>query len=984
MGEHRLLQLLAELAGGEPAPRVTLLVADWCARTGPGDLVTTLGVETVSHAPDWPGWFVAQAPDLVIVHGWVAAHRFREELDHRFPDVPRLVDTSALASLGDPPPLAPLDGDDRGRATTTAIAREADRLLIAGASAVLCASEHEAGSVRELVANVTTTIVRTHAAPPTFSNPRAGRRDVAMLGSFVEGVCSPDEDAVMFVAGEVMPRVRRDADITLHVVGEDASPAIRALTEGVRFHVVRGSVVPVLTTVASVLSVRRFGLGTNAGVFPAIEAGAPVLASAGVASANDLPDALRVDDDPQALAEAIVACVGDDASWTARARATTEWSSGLTVERYRASLGAALAAAGITIDLGAAPAAAEVRVPWAVRRHGRWAPDPAAHVAPSVPMIDLALADQVTTGGVPDPEALLTFPLASPYHEWIRQRDPSPRQRWANEARVAAMPWQPVVSIVISMRDSEPRLLAATIASLRAQVYSRWEACIADDGSTDLETLAALTAAAGDDPRVRLVHVRGDGGAGDSVAAGNGTASAVNGAVERARGEFVGFVPPGVHLEPLALLEIVDLLNRVPELDVVYTDEHEYDPATKQRTNPSLKPSWSPDLLRSGNYLGQLTVFRRALVIDLGGVRADFAGAFEYDLALRATAASDRVGHVAWPLARSDVKRPMPSEAVGVEAGRRALADAVERAGDAAVVEDLDHRGRYRVRYGVVDRPRVGIAIPTRDRHELLAAAIASIRERSTYQNIEITIIDNESRDPETLAYLDRHDGPVLRYDAPFNYARMMNLAIAASDADLLLLLNNDVEVYQPEWIEAMVEHAQRTSVGAVGTRLWFPSGVPQHQGIFVGGIGGAVNADFVEAHYPGNDRHFIAGLGCTVANFAAVTGACLMARPAVLAEVGGFDERLHVAFNDVDLCLKLRARGYDIVCTPFASVVHEESATRGSDHPMDNDDRFRARWRAHDEYEDPYSNPNYDQRRRFALKPTWQEVFVEAQEGAG
>jgi GT2 family glycosyltransferase len=733
-----------------------------------------------------------------------------------------------------------------------------------------------------------------------------------------------------------------------------------------------------LTTVRSVLSVRRFGRGTNAGLFAAVEAGAPVIAGAGVALANDLPDAMRVDEDPQALADAIVACVHDEAAWRARARATTEWSATIGAGRYRDALDAVLGANGLTLG-AAAPVAAGVTVPWAVREHGRWSPDPAAPVASSVPRIDLALADQVTTTGVPDPEALLTFPLASPYHEWIRQRDPSPRQRWANDARMASMPWQPTISIVVPVHDCEPHLLAATIASLRSQVYSRWEACIADDGSTDLDTLAALTAAAGDDARVRLLHARSDAEDDSDGASASNAASVVNTAVGRARGAFVGFVPPGGHLEPLALLEIVDLLNRVPELDVVYTDEHEYDPATGRRTNPSLKPSWSPDLLRSGNYLGQLTVFRRELVLELGGVRADFAAARDYDLALRATAASDRVGHVAWPLYRSDVPRPNAEGAAAArasaEAGRRALVDAVERAGETAVVEDLDHRGRYRVRYGIVDEPRVGIAIPTRDRHDLLAAAITSIRERSTYRNIEITIIDNESRDPEALAYFDRHDGPVLRYDAPFNYARMMNLAIAASDADLLLLLNNDVEVHQPDWIESMVEHAQRSRVGAVGARLWLPSGAPQHQGIFVGGIGGAVNADFVDAYFPGDDRHFIAGLGSAVANFAAVTGACLMARPAVLAEVGGFDERLHVAFNDVDLCLKLRARGYDIVCTPFASVVHEESATRGSDHPMANDDLFRARWRADDDYEDPYSNPNYDQRRRFALNPTWHEV---------
>ena len=445
----------------------------------------------------------------------------------------------------------------------------------------------------------------------------------------------------------------------------------------------------------------------------------------------------------------------------------------------------------------------------------------------------------------------------------------------------------------------------------------------------------------------------------------------MNAALPRVRGEFVAFVPPGGHLEPLALLEVVDLLNRAPELDVLYTDEHEHDAATGRRINPRLKPSWSPDLLHSTNYVGQLAVFRRALVEELGGLREEFAGALHYDLVLRATARTDRVGHVAWPLYRSAAGRVPDPDAVAGD--RRALASAAEDAGTPAAVEDLDRRGAYRVRYVIRDEPSVGIAIPTRDRADLLEAVVSSILERSSYRNVEITIIDNQSTDPATLEYLDRHDGPVLRYDAPFNYARMMNLALAACEADLLLLLNNDVEVYQRDWIESLIEHAQRPSVGAVGARLWFPSGMPQHQGIFVGGGGGAVHADFVGSDFAGSDQHFIRTLGSRVANFSAVTGACLMARPAVLAEVGGFDERLHVAFNDVDLCLKLRARGYDIVCTPFASVVHEESATRGDAHPMENDDWFRARWRADDAFEDPYTNPNYDQHQRFALNPTWE-----------
>lgn len=933
-----------------------MLVADWCAAARSDDMVRMLGVETISHAPDWEEWIADHPVDLLVVHGAVAAHRFGWHLDRAYPGVPRIVDSIALVALGDPTPLAPLSGDDRGHSITLQAARDRDIASLSAATVVSCASAHEATVIGGLT-RAPIKVLRGYVSPPEIAVPGSLRRDVAVAGSFVEGVCSPDEDAALFLASEVMPRVWRDVDATLHVFGEDASPSVRSFGGNVRYHADRDACMPLLQNVRAVVSVRRFGRGATSAPFIAADAGVPLIVGPLVAESFDLPSDLCVADDVDALAGAIRACLLEDSSWTDRARTTRQWADAVNRDQYRAALDELLDTVGIPVPRSTGNPSP---VPWLARSGRRWIAAPEHRSAPSVDRLDLALEDQVTTDGVPDPEALLTFPLESPYHEWVRAREPSPRQRWAHERRAASLPYRPLVSLVLPVRDTAPEDLTITVGSIQAQVYPRWEIIVADDGSSSPSTLAELQELAVRVPRLRLVR----------SASPVGTADVANAAFERARGEYVAVVPPGDHLEPRALLEVVDLLNRAPELDVVYTDEHQHDVTTGRRINPSLKPSWSPDLLRSTNYVGRLAVFRLTLVRRLGGLRSEFAGALDYDLVLRATHATDRIGHVAEPLYRSDAGNVAALE--DVDAGRRALVDAVAKADEAAEVVDIDHQGTFRVRYSITGHPRVSIVIATRDRRDLIEHAIASIRTVSTYENIEIVIIDNQSRDPSTLSYLERHDGPVLRYDAPFNYARMMNLGIAEAHGDLVVLLNNDIEVRQPDWIEAMVEHAQRRSVGAVGVKLEFPSGAVQHQGIFVGGGGGAANLDFAGAIFDGDDEHFIRNIGSMVANFSAVTAACMMARPAVLAEVGGFDERLHVAFNDVDLCLKLRARGYDIVYTPFASVVHEESATRGAAHPMENDDRFRTRWAAGRDYQDPYCNPNYDQHRRFALTPTW------------
>jgi GT2 family glycosyltransferase len=276
-------------------------------------------------------------------------------------------------------------------------------------------------------------------------------------------------------------------------------------------------------------------------------------------------------------------------------------------------------------------------------------------------------------------------------------------------------------------------------------------------------------------------------------------------------------------------------------------------------------------------------------------------------------------------------------------------------------VVDSPFLGHYRVRYALTSRPRTSIIIPTHDKLGLLRRCIDSIRQRSSYDNYEIVVVDHRSQDPETLEYLASFEGRVIPWPHEFNFSRMMNFAVQEVEGEALLFLNNDVEVVSEDWIEAMLEHAQRPEVGAVGARLLFPDGSPQHEGILVGpGRGLARNLD-----HSGYIR-----LGDAIRDCSAVTAACMVTRRSVFQELGGFDVNLSVDYNDVDFCLRAREKGYSIIYTPCAVLLHEEGSTRGTAGPKAEDEAyFRQRWNRSGPYRDPYYNPNFDLDHQFCLR---------------
>ncbi len=539
------------------------------------------------------------------------------------------------------------------------------------------------------------------------------------------------------------------------------------------------------------------------------------------------------------------------------------------------------------------------------------------------------------------------------YQLWLAAHALSPADIRRIRREAAAFAYRPTVSIVVPAYNTEPDQLRDAIESVRGQHYDGWELCIADDASTIPRVRDVLRRYAADDDRIKVAYLEKNGG----------ISAASNATLALATGDFVGLLDHDDELKPDALYEVVKLLNENPGLDFIYTDEDKRD-RDGSLVQPFFKPDFSPDLLLCENYVPHFAVYRRSILEDVGGFRTECDFSQDYDLVLRVTERTDRIAHIPLPLY---TWRMIPGSAAlesgakpkAVEAAKRALSDAIQRRGLDAEVLEGPHPNTYRVRYRIHGQPLVTIIIPTRDRVGLLRACINSIEQKTTYPNYEIVIVDNDSADPATLDYLKASPHRVIPYPGAFHYAAMMNFALRETAGEHVILLNNDTEVITPDWIESMLEHSQRPEVAAVGARLLYPDGSPQHEGVIIGlGGGSALNAD--------HKGYF--GLGDLVLNCTAVTGACMMVRREAWERWDGFDETLGVAFNDVDYCLRAHRDGYRIIYTPFAVLYHHESASRGALHPEEDEQVFRKRWGKPGEYRDPYYNPNLSLIRPFNL----------------
>lgn len=522
---------------------------------------------------------------------------------------------------------------------------------------------------------------------------------------------------------------------------------------------------------------------------------------------------------------------------------------------------------------------------------------------------------------------------------------------------------QPLISVLIPVCGVSVDYLASAIQSVFGQIYENWELCIAVDGGGDSETVSYLKSIPGNDGRVKMVFRD----------AGGYTSIATNSALELATGEFVVVLDRNDVLSSHALYFIALKINEIDGLSIIYSDKDEID-GSGVRSNAYFKSSWNPDLFFSHDMISKLAAYRTSILREIGGFRVKFEGGHDYDLALRCVkkSASSQISHIPRVLYHSRRRNEcglFDSKVKNKDcaAEERALSDffkdqpgvSVSRGGLA---------GTYRVQYPIpVPVPKVTIIIPTRDGGPLLKKCIHSIFHGTIYENLEIIVVDNQSASRETIDYLQSlsllSGVTVLRYDFPFNYSSINNFAVKHASGDVLCFLNDDVEAIQLNWLKEMVSHSLRPEIGAVGAKLLYADGFIQHAGVVMG-IGGF--ASHAHRLYPSTHPGY-AGRAVLAQNFSAVTGACLVMRRDVFRAVGGFDEKnLPVAFNDVDLCLRVREAGYRILWTPYAVLYHYESYSRGDDQ-VSPEKRVRfngeksfmlSRWRT-DQLNDPYYNEN-------------------------
>ncbi|PKO62512.1 MAG: glycosyl transferase family 2 [Betaproteobacteria bacterium HGW-Betaproteobacteria-18] len=526
------------------------------------------------------------------------------------------------------------------------------------------------------------------------------------------------------------------------------------------------------------------------------------------------------------------------------------------------------------------------------------------------------------------------------YSDWVSRHDTRTEDdRRRIRHHINALPYRPLISILMPVCNPPAEFLGKVIASVQRQLYQNWELCIAGDASIDPLIRALLEQAARDDTRI---HV--------SFRPFNGHLSvASNTALAMAQGEFVALLDQDDEFTEHALYHLIVALNDNRELDLLYGDEDKID-ANGQRFGHYFKPDWNPDLFLSQNLVSHLGAYRRKIADAIGGFRQDYEGAQDWDFALRFVDVihADHIHHI--PHVLYHLRAIVGPTTVEIDAQQHTFAPA-----QAAALQDHWRRrgialtvvavaaGRCTTSLPLpVPAPLVSIIICTRNRVDLLRQCVEGVTQKTDYENIEIIIVDNGSDENATLVYLDslRASGAarIVLHPAAFNFAELNNLAVQQAQGELICLLNNDVVPINSEWLTEMAAHALRPEIGAVGAKLYYPNDTIQHAGVLLNGVA----AEHLHLGYKRSSVGY-GNRACLAQNYSAVTAACLVIRKSTWEEVGGMDETFAVAFNDVDFCLRVRRQGYRNLWLPQVELYHYESASRGKEDTPEKCKRFLA-----------------------------------------
>ena len=562
-------------------------------------------------------------------------------------------------------------------------------------------------------------------------------------------------------------------------------------------------------------------------------------------------------------------------------------------------------------------------------------------------------------------------PEEVPYGPWDQAYVPD--QETLEAQKKHKFDYRPLISIAVPAYQTPVEFLKQMIESLISQTYPEWELCIANASPDNEEMQRVLADYSAKDSRVRFCNLKEN----------LGIAENTNRAFSMAKGEFMGLLDHDDLLAPNALYEIVQALQDHPQADALYTDEDKVTTELDEHFQPHLKPDFNLDLLRSNNYICHFFVVRRSIVEKAGGFRKEFDGAQDYDFIFRCTENAREVLHVPeilyhWRTHKASTADNPASKMYAFEAGKRAIEANLERTETKGVVSHTQDLGFYRVKYPVQGKPLVSVIIPNKDEKETLQTCMEMLNSNTSYQNFEIIIIENNSTTDEIFRYYkELSKDPrihLLRWGKEFNYSAINNFGVAHAKGEYLLFLNNDIKSINPDWMEELLGVCQRPEVGGVGAKLIYPDNTIQHAGCVVG-MGGIAGHMFVDMPA---DRTGYLHKASLLQDMSAVTAACLMMKKEVFEEAGGFTEELAVAFNDVDLCLKVRKNNHLIVYDPYAKLYHMESKTRGAEDSKEKVRRFqteieymRCHWLDILKNGDPYYNKNLSLTKwNYSLKP--------------
>ena len=544
------------------------------------------------------------------------------------------------------------------------------------------------------------------------------------------------------------------------------------------------------------------------------------------------------------------------------------------------------------------------------------------------------------------------------YQEWIKKTEPNRKE--SQMQRNHKFEIEPKISILVPMYNTPYNFFEELVDCLINQTYSNWELCLADGSPKHNEELEKIYKK---DSRIKYKFLNEN----------KGIAGNTNECIKMATGDYIALFDHDDLLPIFSLYEIVKCINEHPEVEFIYTDEDKITTMDKPRFNPHFKPDFSLDFLRANNYICHFSVFKKELMDKLEGERSKYDGAQDFDIILRVAENTKNIIHIPkvlyhWRVHPNSTASVTDAKPYAFEAGIPAIQDHLERVGLKGTVEHGQSLGTYRIRYKFEGTPKVSIIIPNKDEVKTLKTCINSILKKTTYKNYEIVVVENNSETKEIFEYykeLEKNEKiKIVKYEEKgFNYSKIINFGIKNSDGEYIVQLNNDTEIETKDWLEDLLGFASREDVGAVGVRLYYPDNTIQHAGIVFG-------VDRVATHlFRGLPRgvHGYFARESTIQDFSAVTAACMMAKRSVYEEVGYMDESFPIAFNDLDLCLKIRKTGKLIVYDPFVEVTHYESKTRGYEDNAEKRERFeneiikfQNKWKEIYENGDPYYNKNF------------------------